>query len=96
MYPACLPPVNFRSDREVFTTSTRQEEGTICIISGWGATEGKGDNSTLQSATVPIMKNSQCNQLLGEGALPDDRYLCAGYLSGGIDTCQVSSILILD
>ena len=101
MYPACLPPVNFRSDREVFTTSTRQKEGTICIISGWGETEGKGDTpgrypSRLQSATIPIMKRSQCNQLLGEGMLPDDRNLCAGYLRGGIDTCQVSSILILD
>jgi len=98
VYPACLPPVNFRSDREVFTTSTRQKEGTICIISGWGETTGKGDNypDRLQSATIPIMKRSQCNQLLkergwGEGALPDDRELCAGYLSGGINICQGDS-----
>jgi len=91
VYPACLPPPSFRSDREVYTTSARQKEGTICIISGWGKTEGLGDNSRLQSATLPIMKLSQCNQLLGAGMLPDERNLCAGYLQGGIDTCQGDS-----
>ena len=101
VYPACLPPINFRSDRTVYTTQSEQKNGTICTVSGWGKTEGKGDNTRLQSATIPIMERSQCNSLLGKNDrgsyyLPDDRSLCAGYLNGGIDACHVSLIFILD
>lgn len=42
---------------------------------------------TVQETVVPVVINSECNNLLGANLIRD--MLCAGLLQGGKDTCQV-------
>ncbi|XP_030569218.1 trypsin-like [Drosophila novamexicana] len=63
--------------------------GTPCLISGWGSTVTGGTSSqTLQSATVPVISQTECNAKYGYITAAQ---LCAGYMSGGIDSCQGDS-----
>ena len=52
-YPACLPPLQFDLDKNIDS-----DEPAVCVISGWGATQGDGDNNYLLHATVPIIRNT--------------------------------------
>ena len=45
-YPACLPSQKFNIESNT--------KDSVCIISGWGSTEGEGDNKILQHATIPV------------------------------------------
>uniref|UniRef100_A0A3Q2X2R8 Transmembrane serine protease 3b n=1 Tax=Haplochromis burtoni TaxID=8153 RepID=A0A3Q2X2R8_HAPBU len=79
--PICLP-----SHGEEF------KEGTLCWISGWGATEEDGDTSVvLRSAVVPLISNQNCNKPEVYKGLISSWMICAGYLEGGIDSCQGDS-----
>ncbi|EDW62991.1 trypsin [Drosophila virilis] len=63
--------------------------GTPCLISGWGSTINGGTSSqTLQSATVPVISQTDCSAKYGYISAAQ---LCAGYMSGGIDSCQGDS-----
>ncbi|XP_034042193.1 transmembrane protease serine 3 [Thalassophryne amazonica] len=79
--PICLP--NFGEEFE---------EGTMCWISGWGATEDGGETSlVLHSATVPLLSTKTCNQAGVYHGFITSWMICAGYLEGGIDSCQGDS-----
>ncbi|XP_028248739.1 transmembrane protease serine 3 isoform X2 [Parambassis ranga] len=79
--PICLP--NYGEEFK---------EGTMCWISGWGATEEDGVTSViLRSATVPLISTAACNQPQVYGGLISSWMICAGYLEGGIDSCQGDS-----
>ncbi|XP_059142662.1 neurotrypsin-like [Physella acuta] len=86
--PACLPG-----------PETEYIEGTTCIISGWGNMERSGSGSNvypdvLMEADAPLIADDIC-----EARLPSttparfDRrtMLCAGYMSGEMDTCSGDS-----
>lgn len=45
----------------------------------------------VMEAKVPLLPQSTCKSTLGK-ELVTNTMLCAGYLSGGIDSCQVSTI----
>lgn len=47
---------------------------------------GTGDNTVLRKVDVPIISNSHCRRLL---AGIYSKMVCAGYLQGGKDACQV-------
>ncbi|KAM4730647.1 transmembrane protease serine 3 [Anableps anableps] len=67
-------------------------EGTMCWISGWGATEEDGDTSVvLRSAMIPLISTKTCNQPEVYKGLISSWMICAGYLEGGIDACQGDS-----
>ncbi|KAG7259932.1 hypothetical protein CRUP_014141 [Coryphaenoides rupestris] len=69
--PICLP--NYGEEFEA---------GTMCWISGWGATEDDGDSSlSMNSAPVPLLSNKACN-------LPEVYH---GGDSGGPLACEGSS-----
>ncbi|XP_026888464.2 serine protease 33 isoform X1 [Electrophorus electricus] len=72
--------------------------GTECTITGWGdirdgvSLQGTG---TLQQVQVPIIGQSDCQEMFQIGATEEVniRYdmLCAGYQQGGKDSCQGDS-----
>ncbi|KAM7407967.1 hypothetical protein PAMA_003615 [Pampus argenteus] len=79
--PICLP-----NHGEEF------QEGTMCWISGWGATEEEGETSVvLRSATVPLLSTKTCNQPEVYQGFISSWMICAGYLEGGTDSCQGDS-----
>ncbi|XP_042283245.1 transmembrane protease serine 3, partial [Thunnus maccoyii] len=79
--PICLP--NHGEDFQ---------EGTMCWISGWGATEDEGETSVvLRSATVPLLSTKTCNQPEVYKGFISSWMICAGYLEGGTDSCQGDS-----
>ncbi|KAM9709820.1 transmembrane protease serine 3 [Menidia menidia] len=79
--PICLP-----NHGEEFA------EGTMCWISGWGATEEDGETSVvLRSAAVPLISSKTCNQPEVYRGLISSWMICAGYLEGGVDSCQGDS-----
>jgi hypothetical protein len=42
----------------------------------------------VREARVPLLSADTCQRALGPGLRPSTM-LCAGYLAGGIDSCQV-------
>ncbi|TWW80273.1 Transmembrane protease serine 3 [Takifugu flavidus] len=79
--PICLPNHN-----EEF------QPGTMCWISGWGATEEEGETSVVQrSAMVPLLSTKTCNQPEVYQGFISSWMVCAGYLEGGTDSCQGDS-----
>ncbi|MEQ2223222.1 Transmembrane protease serine 3 [Ilyodon furcidens] len=62
----------------------------MCWISGWGATEEDGEESVaLRSAMIPLISTKTCNHPEVYKGLISSWMICAGYLEGGIDSCQV-------
>ncbi|XP_029499869.2 transmembrane protease serine 3-like [Oncorhynchus nerka] len=79
--PICLP--NFGEDFE---------DGTMCWISGWGATSDGGDASdSLLSARVPLISSKACSTPGVYQGYISPGMICAGYLEGGTDSCQGDS-----
>ncbi|XP_035994658.1 transmembrane protease serine 3 [Fundulus heteroclitus] len=79
--PICLPNYG-----EEFS------EGTMCWISGWGATEEDGGTSVvLRSAIIPLISTKTCNQPEIYKGRISSWMICAGHLEGGIDSCQGDS-----
>ncbi|KAM9804820.1 transmembrane protease serine 3 [Neosynchiropus ocellatus] len=79
--PICLPNVGEEFD-----------EGTLCWISGWGATEEEGETSVvLRSAAVPLLSSRTCNLPEVYQGFISSWMICAGYLEGGTDSCQGDS-----
>ncbi|XP_066304567.1 uncharacterized protein [Branchiostoma lanceolatum] len=68
-------------------------EGTTCVITGWGETQGTGDDDVLKQARVPLVSNANCRAAYGNGGgRPITNFMmCAGYPEGGHDTCQGDS-----
>ena len=66
------------------------QSGSLSTVVGWGAlAEGGQTVSTLQQVVVPIISNDVCNASYG-GSITNNM-ICAGLVSGGIDSCQGDS-----
>ena len=48
----CLPPPEFKADRKIVNSD--RTKSPVCLITGWGQTEGRGNNANLQQATIPV------------------------------------------
>lgn len=82
-------PFNFGTDvQSVALAESKQESIGIGTISGWGATvEGGMPTNILQKVEVPIITDTQCNEVYG-GEVTEDM-ICAG--AGGKGPCQGDS-----
>lgn len=85
----CLPEGGFTIDQSL--PSESEEHGPVCLITGWGDTQGTTKQNVLRQASLPLITNKECNKRLWENAIPDHLNLCAGYIEGGIDSCQGDS-----
>ncbi|XP_048450910.1 transmembrane protease serine 9-like isoform X2 [Rhincodon typus] len=75
--PICLP-----SSDHVF------HAGDSCIITGWGTLSFEGSlPQILQKANVDIIADSTCRRIYRI----TERMLCAGFLTGGVDSCEGDS-----
>merc|ERR1711913_212006 len=73
------------------TENEEYEEGTDCIVSGWGTTSSGGSLAKiLQKVTVPVVSDKKCREDYGEDAIADSM-ICNGYDKGGKDSCQGDS-----
>ncbi|XP_004449855.1 plasminogen isoform X2 [Dasypus novemcinctus] len=78
--PACLPPANYVvADR------------TECYITGWGETQGTFGRGLLKEAQLPVIENKVCNRYEYLNGRVKATELCAGLLTGGVDSCQGDS-----
>ncbi|MBN3295158.1 TMPS3 protease, partial [Amia calva] len=79
--PICLP--NYGEEFE---------DGKMCWISGWGATDDGGEATvSMNYARVPLISNKVCSQPTVYQGFITPRMICAGYLEGGTDSCQGDS-----
>lgn len=63
-------------------------DGVIGNVAGWGALCEKCPGiSTLQYVGLPVLPNADCSSMYGESVM--DGMLCAGFVEGGRDACQV-------
>ncbi|XP_077149957.1 transmembrane protease serine 2 isoform X2 [Ranitomeya variabilis] len=63
-----------------------------CWISGWGYTyQGGSTSSVLMAADIPLISSSVCNTPSVYNGVITSTMICAGVLSGGVDTCQGDS-----
>ncbi|XP_021249314.1 LOW QUALITY PROTEIN: serine protease 56 [Numida meleagris] len=77
--PVCLP-----------SAATEPSPGTPCHIAGWGSLYEEGPSAeVVMEAQVPLLSQETCRAALGRELLTSAMF-CAGYLSGGIDSCQVT------
>ncbi|XP_052642579.1 transmembrane protease serine 5-like isoform X6 [Harpia harpyja] len=76
----CLPPSHW----DLF-------QGMQCWVSGWGYTrpEQAQVTETLKEALVPLVGTKRCNSSCMYAGRLTARMLCAGYLRGKIDACQL-------
>ncbi|XP_053476333.1 hyaluronan-binding protein 2 [Ictalurus furcatus] len=76
---ACLPSEDF-------------PDGTVCSISGWGATsESLYGSNQLLDADVLLISQETCSSAKVYGNIIDNSMVCAGHLEGGVDSCQGDS-----
>ncbi|XP_071953688.1 uncharacterized protein [Antedon mediterranea] len=80
--PACLPwPTN---------GTAQFPSGHVCWTSGWGNTGGDYPR-ILQEARIPLLPRSECKSQKVYGKKLTAKMFCAGYLKGGIDSCDGDS-----
>ncbi|XP_052053563.1 serine protease 30 [Apodemus sylvaticus] len=85
--PVCLP-----------AAQAPLSPGTVCWVTGWGATQERDLASVLQELAVPLLDSEECEKmyhirgssLSGKRVIQSDM-LCAGFVEGQKDSCQGDS-----
>ncbi|XP_055993615.1 prostasin [Sorex fumeus] len=87
--PVCLPAAN-----------ASFPNGLRCTVTGWGhvaPSVSLNPPRTLQQLEVPLISRETCNCLYSIRARPEEPHfiqqdmVCAGYVKGGKDACQVNA-----
>eukprot|EP00058_Branchiostoma_floridae_P010524 XP_002596012.1 hypothetical protein BRAFLDRAFT_123740 [Branchiostoma floridae] len=65
--------------------------GTTCVTTGYGDTQGTGNDDVLKQARVPLVSNADCNVASSYDGEITEFMMCAGFQEGGADACQGDS-----
>ncbi len=66
-------------------------DGSLVTVVGWGNTSESGSSSNvLREVTVPTISTAQCKTFPSYGVVNENQ-ICAGLVSGGMDSCQGDS-----
>jgi len=69
--------------------------GVNAIVAGWGTLQEEGKLSCLlQEVEVPVMSLQVCRNTSYSPRMISENMLCAGYLEGKKDSCQVIFVTI--
>ncbi|XP_040423583.1 vitamin K-dependent protein C isoform X1 [Cygnus olor] len=80
--PICLPNPNL--------AALLSEEGTVGMVSGWGATHDRGSTLRfLMKVRLPIVNMDTCQQVMDR--IITDNMFCAGYATEAADACKGDS-----
>lgn len=81
-FTSSIKPVSLPEQNENFNS------GLNTIISGWGARKenDKQKPRELHAANIRTLDYQTCTNTYGQKFTP--RMFCAGFIAGGIDTCQ--------
>lgn len=71
---------------ELMNVDDKLDDGTICLVTGWGVTLSSESTEKLRGVYVPIVNQNECNDDFDGKITP--RMICAGYKKGGRDACQ--------
>ncbi|KAM7337641.1 hypothetical protein ACRRTK_003760 [Alexandromys fortis] len=91
-------PLNFSDTVGAVCLPAKEQQfprGSQCWVSGWGHTDPSHTHSsdTLQDTVVPLLSTHLCNSSCVYSGALTHRMLCAGYLDGRADACQVWPIV---
>ncbi|KAI0218618.1 CUB and peptidase domain-containing protein 1 [Lamellibrachia satsuma] len=76
--PVCLP-------------DTYISPGTVCVTTGWGLTQGTGNNKVLRQVIAPIIATETCNGTGWWYKAIADTMVCAGYNDSTQGSCNGDS-----
>uniref|UniRef100_A0A8C3BJU4 Uncharacterized protein n=1 Tax=Cairina moschata TaxID=8855 RepID=A0A8C3BJU4_CAIMO len=80
--PICLPSPNL--------AALLSEEGTVGMVSGWGATHGRGSTLRfLMKVRLPVVSMDTCQRATDR--ILTDNMFCAGYATEAADACKGDS-----
>ena len=72
--------------------ATLLKDETPLIVLGWGATQSGGTSvRDLRYAEVPLVNRNGCNGALSYDGRVTENMICAGFVGGGVDSCQGDS-----
>ncbi|XP_055539438.1 trypsin II-P29-like isoform X2 [Wyeomyia smithii] len=77
LMPICLP------------SGSDSYQGKEAMVIGWGVTANGTLSDVLQELMVPILSNQECKRSGYFRFQITSRMLCAGFLEGGKDSCQI-------
>ncbi|XP_032682779.1 vitellin-degrading protease-like [Odontomachus brunneus] len=74
------------------TPSTVVQPGYKAVVTGWGELSAGGSTSkVLQVLTMPVIDQEVCKKIYARYGIVTPEMLCAGYTTGGKDTCHGDS-----
>ncbi|CAH8509166.1 unnamed protein product [Schistosoma turkestanicum] len=88
-------PIQFTTKRRPIcllnSTMTNINDLNDCYVAGWGSSEDAPISNELRHLNIPLLNFTICNQTeVYQGKLTETM-ICAGYITGGKDSCQGDS-----
>lgn len=78
--------------RPIPLSKEEPKQGATAIASGWGQTHNSSSSLIPNFVELPILPRETCNNCYPGLITP--RMICAGYMSGEHDTCNVLETMV--